>query len=66
MSSSTLRRGRGFEGDITGRSKSAVLYNAPSTLGATMVADLDLLLIYVFCIADDLLPDEERQRTDEV
>ena len=32
-------------------------YIAPSTQGATMLADLDLLLIAVFCAADDLLPD---------
>src|SRR5919109_4214898 len=41
----------------------------PSTLGrATMDADLDLLLIAVFCTADDLLPrraeDAKRRITD--
>src|SRR3989337_2532531 len=40
-----------------GRSKSAVL-TAPSTREATMDdADLDLLLISVYCTADDLLPE---------
>jgi hypothetical protein len=28
--------------------------------GASMDADLDLLLAYVFCIADDLLPEKPK------
>jgi metal-sulfur cluster biosynthetic enzyme len=40
-------------------SKSAVSIT-PSTLGATMLADLDLLLTAVFCTADDLLPEKAK------
>src|SRR3954452_12842206 len=38
------------------RSRSRRCLCTPSTLGATMLADLDLLLTAVFCTADDLLP----------
>ena len=33
---------------------------APSTQGATMLANLDLLLTTVFCPADDLLPERAK------
>src|SRR3954454_6323047 len=42
--------------DITQRVEVGGAQFAPSTQGATMLADLDLLLIAVFCTADDLLP----------
>src|ERR1700723_2777395 len=48
-----------FEGFGAARSKSAVLRYAPSTLEATMDADLDLLLTTVFVTADDLLPERQ-------
>src|SRR3954471_3231673 len=44
--------------ESSGRSRRC-LY-APSTLGATMLADLDLLLTAVFATADDLLPWRQR------
>src|SRR3954462_1096417 len=42
--------------DITQRVEVGGAQFAPSTQGATMLADLDLLLIAVFCAADDFLP----------
>jgi hypothetical protein len=46
--------GAGFQGERNCRVESAVL-SAPSILGAAMLADLDVLLIAVFCAAGDLL-----------
>src|SRR6185437_10248590 len=43
-------------GDITQRSKSAVLSATADRWEATMVADLDLLLTVVYCMTDDFLP----------
>src|SRR3954452_20191828 len=42
------------------RSRSRRCLCTPSTQGATMLADLDLLLIAVFCTADDLLPERAK------
>ena len=43
-------------GERAAGSKSAVLNTTADPKGATMLADLDLLLTSVFCTADDLLP----------
>ena len=48
------------EGDITQQVEVGGAYLAPPTQGATMLADLDLLLIAVFCTADDLLPERAK------
>jgi hypothetical protein len=45
-------------GEIRQRAQVGGAYDAPSTQGATMLADLGLLVIAVFCTADDLLPDK--------
>src|SRR3954469_19585242 len=42
------------------RSRSRRCLCTPSTLGARMLADLDLLLTAVFCTADDLLPEKAK------
>ena len=45
------------EGDISSAGRSRRCFQAPSTLGgASMDADLDLLLTVVYCTADDFLP----------
>src|SRR5918994_329140 len=57
MSSSTARGGVvGFEGHITQRVEVDGAFPHRRPKGASMLADLDLLLIAVFCAADDLLP----------
>jgi hypothetical protein len=44
------------EGDISSRVEVGGAYPHRRPKGASMLADLDLLLIAVFCAADDLLP----------
>src|SRR3954466_3238108 len=56
MSYSAAGRGRRW----LRRSRSRRCLCTPSTLGATMLADLDLLLTAVFCTADDLLPEKAK------
>ena len=52
MGSSTAGWGwGGLQGTYAGRSKSAVLVATADPKGASMLADLDLLLIAVFCAA---------------
>lgn len=50
----------GLQGASTVRSKSAVLNVTDYPKGASMLADLDLLLIAVYCTADDLLPKPDK------
>ena len=57
MSRSTAREGAGgSEGDISRQVEVGGAQSPTPTQGASMDADLDLLLIAVFCTADDLLP----------
>jgi hypothetical protein len=57
-SCTTLGSGRGVEGNIRQLVEvgGAQCHRRPK--GASMLADLDLLLTYVFCVANDLLPEK--------
>src|SRR3954447_24043935 len=60
LSDGPIVLGQKRSGNQRQRSKSAVLCRHRRPKGATMLADLDLLLTAVFATADDLLPDRRK------